>query len=130
MLTTYRTEGEDAAKFQQLKYLVAVAEYDSITEAARRLFASQPRITASIRDLEREMGVTVFKRTRKGVIDADEGQTLLGYTHQVLEQTELLEERYKNNAKPSPRFAVSYQHYFAHAECVGTLVPLNETGMQ
>lgn len=57
MLTKYRTEGEDAAKFQQLKYLVAVAEYGSITEAARRLFVSQPRITASIRDLEREMGV-------------------------------------------------------------------------
>lgn len=57
------------------------------------------------------MGVTVFERTSKGVIATDEGQTFLGYARQVLEQAELLEERYKNNAKPSPRFAVSCQHY-------------------
>lgn len=110
MPTTHRRK-EDVVKLQQLKYLVTVAECGSITEAARRLFVSQPSITASIRDLEREMGVTVFERTSKGVIATDEGQTFLGYARQVLEQAELLEERYKNNAKPSPRFAVSCQHY-------------------
>ena len=54
-------------KLQQLKYLVTVAECGSITEAARRLFVSQPSITASIRDLEREMGVTVFERVNSSV---------------------------------------------------------------
>ena len=55
-------------KLQQLRYVVKVAECGSITEASRRLFVSQPSITASIRDLENEMGVHIFERTNKGVI--------------------------------------------------------------
>ncbi|MFR4803220.1 MAG: LysR family transcriptional regulator [Eggerthellaceae bacterium] len=93
-------------KLQQLKYLVTVAECGSITEAARRLFVSQPSITASIRDLEREMGVTVFERTSKGVIATDEARRFLG-TRQVLEQAELLEERYKTT--PSLAFVSPYR---------------------
>ena len=52
-------------KLQQLRYVVKVAECGSITEASRRLFVSQPSITASIRDLENEMGVHIFERTNK-----------------------------------------------------------------
>ena len=48
-------------KLQQLRYVVKVAECGSITEASRRLFVSQPSITASIRDLENEMGVHIFE---------------------------------------------------------------------
>lgn len=98
-------------KLQQLRYLVAVAECGSVTEAARWLFVSQPSITASIRDLEREMSVTMFERTSKGMVATSEGQTFLGYARQVLEQADLLEERYKSNVAPAPRFAVSCQHY-------------------
>ena len=65
-------------KLQQLRYVVKVAECGSITEASRRLFVSQPSITASIRDLENEMGVHIFERTNKGVIVSEEGETLLG----------------------------------------------------
>ena len=60
-------------KLQQLRYVVKVAECGSITEASRRLFVSQPSITASIRDLENEMGVHIFERTNKGVIVSEEG---------------------------------------------------------
>lgn len=66
-------------KLQQLRYVVKVAECGSITEASRRLFVSQPSITASIRDLENEMGVHIFERTNKGVIVSEEGETFLGY---------------------------------------------------
>ena len=71
-------------KLQQLRYVVKVAECGSITEASRRLFVSQPSITASIRDLENEMGVHIFERTNKGVIVSEEGETFLGYARQVL----------------------------------------------
>ncbi|MDY4719447.1 MAG: LysR family transcriptional regulator, partial [Collinsella sp.] len=63
-----RTSREKVMKLQQLRYVVKVAECGSITEASRRLFVSQPSITASIRDLENEMGVHIFERTNKGVI--------------------------------------------------------------
>ena len=103
-------------KLQQLRYVVKVAECGSITEASRRLFVSQPSITASIRDLENEMGVHIFERTNKGVIVSEEGETFLGYARQVLDQASLLEERYKN-AKPRKQLcSVSTQHYMFAVE--------------
>ena len=96
---------------QQLRYVVKVAECGSITEASRRLFVSQPSITASIRDLENEMGVHIFERTNKGVIVSEEGETFLGYARQVLDQADLLEGKYKGTSEQVPHFSVSCQHY-------------------
>lgn len=98
-------------KLQQLRYVVKVAECGSITEASRRLFVSQPSITASIRDLEDEMGVHIFERTNKGVIVSEEGETFLGYARQVLDQADLLEGKYKGTSEQVPHFSVSCQHY-------------------
>ena len=98
-------------KFQQLRYVVKVAECGSITEASRRLFVSQPSITASIRDLENEMGVHIFERTNKGVVVSEEGETFLGYARQVLDQADLLEGKYKGTSEQVPHFSVSCQHY-------------------
>ena len=98
-------------KLQQLRYVVKVAECGSITEASRRLFVSQPSITASIRDLENEMGVPIFERTNKGVIVSEEGETFLGYARQVLDQADLLEGKYKGTSEQVPHFSVSCQHY-------------------
>ena len=98
-------------KLQQLVYVTKVAECGSITEAARRLYVSQPSITSAIHDLEQEMNVHIFDRTNKGVVVSEEGETFLGYARQVLEQTELLEDKYKNPAQRVPHFSVSCQHY-------------------
>ena len=98
-------------KLQQLRYVVKVAECGSITEASRRLFVSQPSITASIRDLENEMGVHIFERTNKGVIVSEEGETFLGYARQVLDQADLLEGKYRGTSEQVPHFSVSCQHY-------------------
>lgn len=98
-------------KLQQLRYVVKAAECGSITEASRRLFVSQPSITASIRDLENEMGVHIFERTNKGVIVSEEGETFLGYARQVLDQADLLEGKYKGTSEQVPHFSVSCQHY-------------------
>lgn len=96
---------------QQLKYIVTVAETGNITEAAKRLFISQPSLTNAIRELETEMQITIFKRTNKGVTISDEGDMFLSYARQILEQASLLEEKFKNTNKQSPRFSVSCQHY-------------------
>lgn len=52
---------------QQLTYLVTVADCGNITEAAEKLFISQPSLSAAIHNLEKEMGVTAFTRSNKGV---------------------------------------------------------------
>lgn len=96
---------------QQLRYIVAVAETGNITEAARRLFISQPSLTSAIRDLEKEMNITIFYRTNKGVVVSNEGDIFLSYARQVLEQTNLLEERFLQKKERRFKFSVSCQHY-------------------
>lgn len=96
---------------QQLKYAVVVADTKNITEAARHVFISQPSLTAAIRELEDEMKITIFSRTNKGVTITNEGDEFLSYARQVLEQANLLEERYKNGRYAKTTFCVSCQHY-------------------
>lgn len=96
---------------QQLRYIVTVAETGNITEAAKRLFISQPSLTNAIHELEKEMQITIFNRTNKGVSVSNEGDTFLSYARQVLEQTNLLEEKFLNKKEQSPKFSVSCQHY-------------------
>ena len=98
---------------QQLKYVVAVADSRNITEASRRVFVSQPSLTAAIRELEAEMGITFFSRSNKGVTITNEGDEFLSYARQVLEQASLLEDRFKseNASTGNTIFSVSCQHY-------------------
>ena len=75
---------------QQLKYVVTVAETGTITEAAGKLYISQPSLTNAIHELEREMQIVIFNRTNKGISLSKEGDIFLGYARQVLEQAEIL----------------------------------------
>ena len=72
--------------FKQLKYVTEVADTGNITEAAKRLFIAQPSLTASIQELEKEYGITIFKRNKKGIEITPEGEEFLGYARQVLIQ--------------------------------------------
>lgn len=96
---------------QQLKYVIMVATKGSINEAAKALFIAQPTLSNSIRDLENEIGVSIFTRTNKGIVVSREGEEFLGYARQVIEQTKLLEERYLGAVPTTVEFTVSTQHY-------------------
>ena len=96
---------------QQLKYAITVAESGTITEAATRLYISQPSLTNAIRELEKEMNITIFNRTNRGIVISKEGEDFLGYARQVLEQASILEDRYKGASGGKKQFCVSTQHY-------------------
>ena len=96
---------------QQLKYVIAVAETGTITEAANRLYISQPSLTNAIHELEKEMNIVIFNRTNKGISISKEGEDFLGYARQVLEQAAILEDKYKNGQGGKKQFCVSTQHY-------------------
>jgi len=96
---------------QQLKYVVTVAETGTITEAAGKLYISQPSLTNAIHELEREMQIVIFNRTNKGISLSKEGDIFLGYARQVLEQAEILEDKYKGEGSGKKQFCVSTQHY-------------------
>lgn len=96
----------------QLKYVIEVARSRSISKAAQRLFISQPSLSNALKELEKEVGITIFSRTNKGIVITPEGSEFLGYARQVVEQTELLENRYSNTTQaPQHHFSVSAQHY-------------------
>ncbi len=96
---------------KQLRYIVTVAETGSITEAAGKLYIAQPSLTSSIQELENEYGITVFNRGKKGISLTKEGEEFLGYARQVLDQANLIEERYTGSSHGKVRFCVSSQHY-------------------
>ena len=96
---------------QQLKYIIEIAETGSITMAAQRLFIAQPSLSKSVAELEKEMGITIFNRSNRGVYLSEDGTRFLSYARQIVEQTEILENEYKCAPPPRRAFAVSAQHY-------------------
>ena len=96
---------------KQLKYIIAVADAGSITEASKKLFIAQPSLTSSIQELEKEYNITIFSRSKKGIKLTNEGEEFLGYARQVLDQLNLIDERYTGTSLSKQRFCVSSQHY-------------------
>ena len=96
---------------QQLKYAITVAQTGTITEAAEKLYISQPSLTNAIHELEKEMNIEIFTRTNKGIIVSKDGEDFLGYARQVLEQAEVLEDKYKGGGGGKKKFCISTQHY-------------------
>ena len=95
----------------QLQYVIAVSESESMNEAAGRLYISQPSLSSAVRELEKEIGIELFRRTNRGVSVTPEGVEFIGYARQVVEQYRLIESRYIRRVEVRDRFAVSTQHY-------------------
>lgn len=96
---------------QQLRYVAMAAEKGTLTEAAKELYISQPSLTKCIKELEKEIKIHIFERTNKGIVISKEGEEFLAYVHQVLEQADILEERYSHKSSVKQKFCVSTQHY-------------------
>ncbi|HKM05157.1 MAG TPA: LysR family transcriptional regulator [Lachnospiraceae bacterium] len=96
---------------QQLKYVIVVAEKGTISAASKFLFISQPSLSNAIRELEKEIQINIFNRTNKGIVISNEGAEFIGYARQVVEQSNLLENKYLNAIATKQHFSVSTQHY-------------------
>ena len=96
---------------KELKYLVTVAECKNITAAAEKLYISQPSLSAAIHSLEKEMNVTAFVRSNKGMTVTKEGEELLSFARNLLEQADIMKERFCTDSNRKPKFCVSCQHY-------------------
>lgn len=96
---------------QQLKYVVVIAQQQSIHKAAQSLFVSQPSLSSAVKDLEEEYGVQLFMRSNRGIKLTPEGEEFLIYAKQMLDHYQLMEERYKGEKHIKEKFSVSMQHY-------------------
>ncbi len=96
---------------QQLLYAVTVADHESMNRAAQALFLSQSSLSASIQNLEQEIGLSIFRRTNRGVTITPEGEEFLVYARQIVRQYKLAEEKYIEKKESKKQFSVSTQHY-------------------
>lgn len=95
----------------QLKYVIEISKQNSINEAAKRLFISQPSLTAALKSLEREVGFDIFTRTNSGITLTVKGEEFLGYAKSVVEQYDILDAKYISKDSVKRTFQVSMQHY-------------------
>lgn len=96
---------------QQIFYALTIAETKSMNKAAEKLFISQPTLTSAIKELENNLGITIFRRTSRGVEKTNDGEEFLVYARQLYQQYELLEEKYTAGGSVKRKFGVSTQHY-------------------
>ena len=96
---------------QQIRYLITIAETGSLGKAAEKLYVSQPSLTSAVKELEKELGMTLFHRGSRGVTLTTDGLRLLPYARQVETQYLNLMETFGKIEKRRTRFAVSAQHY-------------------
>ena len=96
---------------QQLRYVLTIAETGSMNKAAELLYVSQPSLTASVQELEKETGIRIFNRSGRGVTVTNDGAEFLQYANQVVGQFEILTEKYTAKGGVKKKFGVSAQHY-------------------
>jgi len=95
----------------QLKYVVVISTSVSMREASGKLFVSQPALSATIKDLEEELGIRIFDRTNKGIKLTEEGTEFLGFAKQAVSQYEIVEHKYLNPEDGKDYYTISMQHY-------------------
>ena len=96
---------------QQLHYAITISETGSINKASELLYVSQPSLTSSMQELEKEFGLTIFHRGGRGVTLTPEGAEFILYARQVYSQYEGLMDRFGKSKNRKKKFGVSTQHY-------------------
>ncbi len=95
----------------QLYYAIAVSKENSMNDAAKKLFISQPSLTGAIRSLENELGFELFIRSKNGVTLTVKGEEFIGYAKSVVEQYDILDAKFILKKGQKQHFGVSTQHY-------------------
>ena len=97
---------------QQVRYILEISRYSSISKAAQELYLTQPYLSSMLKELENELHITIFNRTRKGVKLTEEGKNFIQIAKPLLEQEKRIYELYSQKQRELPfHFCVSLQHY-------------------
>ena len=112
---------------QQLTYAIAISEAGSLNKASEVLYVSQPSLTESLKELEKELGITIFIRSGRGVTLSPEGSDFILYARQVINDYSELVERFDSTKNFKKKFGVSTQHYSFAVKAFVELVRDNDT---
>ena len=90
-----------------MKYAVEVAKVGSPNKAAETLLIAAPNVSRSIKELESDIGITIFDRTAKGMQLTPEGEEFINYAKGILSQIEEVEKFYKHGSPKKQKFSIS-----------------------
>lgn len=96
---------------QQLRYAAVICEEGSLNKASELLYVSQPSLTSAVRELEKELGITIFNRSGRGVTPTNDGLEFIRYAREIIAQYDNLLERYGKGGALKKKFGISTQHY-------------------
>lgn len=98
--------------FQQIQYIIEISRCGSISKASKNLYVAQPYLSKLLKELEEEIGITIFNRNIKGVELTDEGKEFINHVRPLLEQKKKIIEMYSHHkADPAMYIAISTQRY-------------------
>ena len=113
---------------QQLRYAVTIAETGSLNKASEELYVAQPSLTTAMRELERELGITIFSRGARGTVLTNDGAEFISYAKQVVWQYDQLAEKYSGGGTLKKKFGISTQHYSFAVKSFVEMVKQFDTG--
>ena len=94
---------------QYLKYAVEVARIGSISRAAEELYIAQPNLSRAIKELEKDLGITIFDRNSKGMTLTHDGERLVEYGKAILRQINEVETRSRGRRTRKSRFPYPFR---------------------
>ena len=96
-----------AVNILHLKYAIEVAKAGSLNKAAETLLIASPNISRSIKELEADIGISIFDRTAKGMELTPEGEEFITYAKGILGQIDEVENYYKKGSSKKQKFSIS-----------------------
>lgn len=96
---------------QQLHYVITITEMGSFNKASEVLYVAQPSLTGAVQELEKELGIVIFNRTRKGVTLTNDGLEFINHARQLYGQYEIILDKYGKGGMLKKKFGISTQHY-------------------
>ncbi len=96
---------------QQLRYVIVICDEGSLNKASEQLYIAQPSLTSALQELEKELGITIFNRSGRGVTPTNDGLEFIRYAREVVSQYDNLLEKYGEGGNLKKKFGISTQHY-------------------
>ena len=96
---------------QQLRYVVAIANSGTFREAAEKMYVSQPSLSISVRDLEKELGFKIFRRTSSGTFLTRRGMEFYERAQELVKGFDIFQNQYANPEEEKDEFSIASQHY-------------------
>ena len=90
-----------------MKYAVEVARLGSLNKAAEALMIAQPNISRSIKELEADLGITIFQRSAKGMLLTPDGEEFMDYARDILLRIDKIEQSYRDGSHKKRKFSIS-----------------------